>query len=421
MTDSAADDRAASAVGHLMASGRIPAAPGLPLPVGGRVVRGKYTFGQLAAWRDVTFQHITSLPRHEVASLDLDEKANTVTIGVTSLASKGDRDDLIANLVRLGIPERALRLQEDTRGNTVGRSALLVTAREAWSDVRQPPLEMIGGHQVYIVGHGNCTIGFVARRNGVAGFVTASHCTTNQFGADSDSVSYVEGAAVIAKELHDPDDYECGIHSGCRGSDAAFFGPTSATENPPMAVGLIANPISYPLTQGGFVYSDQGYWIVVSEEANNGYVGMPVSKVGKTTGWTSGEIIATCADYWGSIEYVTTCTYRTTLVDDSGDSGAPVFLILNRGNEVMALGTLNNGRVSKLSRIKKRLRGRRSDALVYAEPHPAGPRRNLLDIQRGRGDLPRPELGAGPGRDLLQRLPSGVHRELRRVDPPVLH
>lgn len=55
-------------------------------------------------------------------------------------------------------------------------------------------------------------------------------------------------------------------------------------------------------------------------------LGMEVHKIGKTTGWTKGEVTATCKDTYSKVDSIgRLCSYVTDYSSDFGDSGSPVF------------------------------------------------------------------------------------------------
>jgi hypothetical protein len=239
---------------------------------------------------------------------------------------------------------------------------------------------VVGGLVIDLDSDGNgafaasCTLGFVAKRNGQLGLVTASHCSTNMFNPDVDHVyqRFGIGGNWVATMSVDPSAYTCGVQR-CRGADAAFAAATSAN----MAVGKIIK------TQGpngggysggnGVLYVDQAhpYFTVISGEHLIGQLilGQRVEKIGITTGWTWGNIAGTCADGYilenGYIN-VTRCEYEADYVADAGDSGGPVFMIEPQGDgtEIILVGIHSNreyfgsrARFSKLSRIMSDLGG----------------------------------------------------------------
>jgi hypothetical protein len=65
-----------------------------------------------------------------------------------------------------------------------------------------------------------------------------------------------------------------------------------------------------------------------------------VNKVGRTTGWTYGPVVATCVDVSSSVtEFTIWCQHLVQAGTDGGDSGSPVFS-WTRGSNVNLLGVL---------------------------------------------------------------------------------
>lgn len=69
-------------------------------------------------------------------------------------------------------------------------------------------------------------------------------------------------------------------------------------------------------------------------------LGETVNRVGRTTGWTGGEVIATCQNILAvGATFVRRCQARVAGGGDGGDSGSPVFTSNNRR------GSVNGGKV----------------------------------------------------------------------------
>lgn len=87
-----------------------------------------------------------------------------------------------------------------------------------------------------------CSLGFVAIRSGMLGFVSNSHCTDPQSGSDLDPVGQPTLANQVGYENYDPALFTSPCVTGyrCRYSDAAFFSTLT-----PMTVlrGWVAKPL----------------------------------------------------------------------------------------------------------------------------------------------------------------------------------
>ena len=81
---------------------------------------------------------------------------------------------------------------------------------------------LVGGIEIQPQYTGNCTLGFGARRNGVYGFVTNSHCTRYRNRVDGDRMR--QEGSLIGYETADAPGRGCGpIWNSCYDADAAFF------------------------------------------------------------------------------------------------------------------------------------------------------------------------------------------------------
>ncbi|MEM4722134.1 MAG: hypothetical protein QXT73_08760 [Candidatus Methanomethylicaceae archaeon] len=163
-----------------------------------------------------------------------------------------------------------------------------------------------GGFQITFVnsfGSAACTLGFNAIRTGVSGFVTNSHCTHPQRMGVVDNTAFhqptVSGTTnLIGTETVDPPFFSfpaCPTGRRCRYSDSAF-------------------------------------------------AQYDISKIGKTTGWTQGRVVAVCQNVnlgW-TTDLTLLCQHRVRANVAPGDSGSPVFKITNspRSGDVMLYGIL---------------------------------------------------------------------------------
>ncbi|MHB1312243.1 MAG: hypothetical protein ACYC3L_09520, partial [Gemmatimonadaceae bacterium] len=180
---------------------------------------------------------------------------------------------------------------------------------------------LAGGLQIVRYGTTDgCTLGFVAQRNGVLGFVTASHCTSDFYGMDYSQFTQTPPSPIIGQESVDPASYQCGLIQ-CRGSDAAFI---ASSLQLPMTVGKILRTIPGSIT----VDTARPYFTAIYYQ-DDVLLGQIVDKVGVTTGWTSGYVSYTCADFLvfeAGIPYIVRCAAEGTYPADKGDSGAPIFV-----------------------------------------------------------------------------------------------
>jgi hypothetical protein len=105
----------------------------------------------------------------------------------------------------------------------------------------------------------------------------------------------------------------------------------------PFVLGRIARteyskPGTNPAGNSIILHPTQPYFTIVGEVLNP-VQGDAVQKVGLTTGWTFGHVYQTCVDINyqtpGNIKRRVWCYDRADLGSDGGDSGSPVFRIID--------------------------------------------------------------------------------------------
>ncbi|HEY9228644.1 MAG TPA: hypothetical protein VIP11_18460 [Gemmatimonadaceae bacterium] len=281
--------------------------------------RGQYSFAQLAQWRELAVQQAAS--QGSLVSVDLDEVNNRVTIGVERGASVlTARASVMSQLGTRGVPDGAVQFVEARRAKT---TALLTDA-----------LTPIGGGQIItIVGSGaQCTAGFIALINSSKYLLTADHCLGNAGTRDSILVQLTNSGGAVGFEDIDPSLLlnTCGWQGwGCKAADVTAFKLTNLGLYP-AEVGRIWRP-QYLWQQGNhlLIGSYWPYFAVLGTQSSI-YVGLNINKVGRVTGWTTGQVTATCVDHYAhsplTSNYLLTCQAEGTHTVDVGDSGAPVFV-----------------------------------------------------------------------------------------------
>jgi hypothetical protein len=295
------------------------------IPEGGlRLNKVRFGFLDLKAFHD---QAASLLGISGVVLIDIDERRNRLRIGLNPIDVQAKIE---MQLTRLGIPRDAVNFE------AFGPFYSRITLQD---EVRP----LIGGLEI---GGGTCTLGFIAVRSGVRGFVTNSHCTTIPGGVESTGFRQPAGGFPVGVEIVDPIFMMGGIcPSGrvCRFSDSTFVAINSAVTSNRAAV---AHP-SYPGTDWNltiFAGSFPGSYKIVSAE------GFPLDgdelvKVGRTTGQTKGEVIATCATANDSKSNRT--FFCQFLVDGAGnadgDSGSPVLRRISQPYDVGLVGILWGG------------------------------------------------------------------------------
>jgi hypothetical protein len=263
---------------------------------------------------------------------DHDERANKLVFGVENAAAiPGIR---IA-LTRLGVPASAYDVEVT---QPIHQMATL-------RDVFRPTQ---AGTQIHF-GRYLCTMGFNADLNGARSFVTNSHCTNRQGGVEG--TQYFQPTSsidptVIATEVADPAYFRggaCPKGKKCRYSDAsrALYSSNVASNQGDILKTTGANNGSLTVA-GVFTVSAQ------DNSTTSFALGTVVNKVGRTTGWTQGEVTRTCVHtaVQGSNIAQLCQTFVSNpggaVVVGSGDSGSPVFRITS-GDNVQLVGILWGG------------------------------------------------------------------------------
>lgn len=282
-----------------------------------KVLQGQYTFTKLKEWQK---QMGGLFKIHGVIFTDVDETSNRLKIGVES-----------SNLA--GVVETEMKKQGIPRGSYIIEQTEPIVFASTLQDMIRP---LQGGIQIRFSNY-LCTMGFNGVRSEINGYVVPSHCTDIQGGVES--TKYYQpldptNFYFIGTEIADPLYFSgVGCYTGyvCRYSDSAF-----AARNPEVTadLGFIKRPDS--LNTGSLTIA--GSFRIVNE--NSSIAGETLNKVGRTTGWTQGQVTNTCLDTGVSgTNIVQLCQNFVHASVGGGDSGSPVFKIIN-GNDVELNGIL---------------------------------------------------------------------------------
>jgi hypothetical protein len=299
---------------------------------GMEIREGQYDFLSLHRWQQQMTPEVLAIPG--VVSTDNDEGKNRLHIGITDTAV---REEVEKHLSNLGIPPEAAVFTE-------------TKPMEPYLRSRRRPLR--GGLQINF-GNFLCTLGFIAVRNGVTGYVTNSHCTTTQGGVQN-TVEHQPSASGttnrVGIEIADPTYFSgsgCPAGRVCRRSDSSFIqvphpsGPAVTT-----ARGTIARP-----AVNSFTWNGVDIFNITSE--GSALVGQAVTKVGRTTGRTAGTVSQTCVNTNVSGSNITQlCQTFANYGNAGGDSGSPVFRITTLPSVVLVgINWGGNGTISVFSPI----------------------------------------------------------------------
>ena len=290
-----------------------------------RVLPARYAWTDLERWSAQASPEALAVPG--AVFVDADEAGNRVHIGVEHAAAASRVRSVLA---RLGIPAAAADVE-------------VVAPIHQVATLRTSVRPVVAGVQINFPGF-LCSLGFNATRQGVKGFVTASHCTNTQGGAESTPYWQPTSTAKptqIGTETVDPT-YKstlAGCPSGrrCRRSDASFARYINNTTNTLGRIARTATTTSSDLTIAGG-------WTITSNATSSSFtVGETVNKVGRTTGWSRGKVAATCVTVNVSGSNITQiCQTIVTAKVGPGDSGSDVFKVTS-GTNVKLDGVLWGG------------------------------------------------------------------------------
>jgi hypothetical protein len=294
--------------------------------------RGQFTFRQLARWRDLASERM--LGRHPLlVFVDMDESRNRVTLGVLPDETGHSRDDLRSGLEALGIPRAAMHFKitgrnepsvgvpEMRRHGTPGaRMAMMLDSYSTLQDNGSP---FMGG---LVIRPRGCTATVALDYNGSRHLATNSHCTNVLYEVDGIVLFQHDGVSRLGVETQDP---LFSVYQGFRSrySDGAL---ALVDAGVPTRRGAIARPSArngggWSGGYGTLTINPTRSFFTVTQVEHGQVMYAEVQKVGQTTGWTYGAIIATCVDELGTDDGVRRCSTHATYLGLSGDSGAPVF------------------------------------------------------------------------------------------------
>jgi hypothetical protein len=270
---------------------------------------------------------VMALPRTVFAAQDAER--GQLVFGVEDNAAMAA---VRAELARQGVAERAYRLE-------------IVPAIHPMNDnLRSEHRPTVGGLQIHWSQY-VCTLGFNVDHAGGRSFITNSHCTDNQ--GTSGNTQYNQplrttSPAAIAFEAHDPAYARiagCSAGKQCRYSDAAR---ALYEANVQSTRGSIAKTTG---ENNGSLVTNGNFTITAQNNTATSFSGT-VHKVGRTTGWTSGNVTSSCATVnvsGSNIQLLCqTLVQRSGTIVGGGDSGSPVFRRTS-GDNVELLGILWGG------------------------------------------------------------------------------
>jgi hypothetical protein len=288
------------------------------------VAEARYAWKQLERWQESATVEALAVPG--AVFVDNDETTNRVVVGVEDPGAMGR---VRAAVARLGIPDDAVIVQ---RADPIHQVATL-------QNVVDRPVR--AGVQINFPGF-LCSVGFNATSGSQKSFITASHCTTTQGGVEStpywqplQSVASTKIATEVADPVYVKGGTGCPNGRKCRVSDAARAAYVNGANQ---ALGLIAR--TNAANNGSL--SIVGSFTITSDDCKTTLggclaVGTRVNKVGRTTGWTAGNITNTCVNTGVSgSNIVQRCQTFVSAKVGGGDSGSDVFQVSSSTNVKLA-------------------------------------------------------------------------------------
>lgn len=316
---------------------RLAGLPGMPpsLAEDIRVVEGEFSFSELLGWSKTLFPQLLSI--EGFLSIDADESTNRVQVRVehpdAEVAVRQAADGM-------GVPEGLLRVQRGDR---------LLAANSLTSRFRPTG----GGIQITPFSFGDppfCTLGWnVTTSQDEEGFLTAAHCAAAQPGNPGEvmfqadvTVADSVGDVLLhpAWDIPDCEDAQGGTWNGpCTDADAMFVLSGEGMK-------MVARPWSLGTNNQSGSLTIAGWWRSIYYPQYS-VIGLNADKVGRTTGWTRGEISATCEKTLVTIAGSPALVRCADRVEDAavgaGDSGSPVFFSASIDGTLLPLGVLFGG------------------------------------------------------------------------------
>ena len=345
VTSDADAPTAIAAIRRVLARDEYATASIPPLARGIRIKRGTYSFGELATWRDILESALLGRD-NGVVYLDLDESRNRLTIGI-KVGSDGDVADALRTQARsLGVPTEAIGFEETSPVTSASPTltgmtgALMVNS--SLTDRAEP---FLGG---VMTAPSNCTGSVVVDYKGSRHLVVASHCTPSLFAADGVGVSQPDNSFELGIEVADPPSYFSCPTGGqsCRGSDMALVKIHSGVSTRRGAIARTTQRNSGGWNGGSRpIDVDQSSPFFPVVGGLQSFQNAAVDKMGWRTGWTWGNITATCAGFnlerAGQSIGRLLCGNKSSMYADGGDSGSPVFYYTPGNDGVVFVGVIS--------------------------------------------------------------------------------
>jgi hypothetical protein len=298
-------------------------------------------------WRDLVAMRnrvLSDSAFADFSTMDLDEAANVVVIGTQT-------------------PDDSARLQVSLQQQKISHQLLRVELAPLPEPTQSGPTllsrlrPILGGLQI---GPSGCTLAIVGFIGGQSRAITNSHCSANRFSLDYQQISQPIFNPLWGYEIFDPSPYRCGPwynRKNCRRADQAAYATTSIDllegETTPFIPGVIALPIERvhgPSQTYGSLQIGSSSPIVATQD----YVlqGENMERVGVTTGWQYGLVTNTCVDAnYSSYGITIVCSDHAQTNSQPGDSGGPMFRLVNWDPSQLIFVGINHGRTGSFTGI----------------------------------------------------------------------
>ena len=334
LTDVSAEPRLRGVLARQVATWRVPPEMRRAALSNLRVLPGRYAFSNLVAWQQTLIADPAA--RGLWWGLDADEKANRLRVYVASAAAI---EQVGAAGSRLGIPLEAMLILVEASSSDYTDN-LRNKYRPAFGGL------MIANEEA----QNSCTLGWNVKHptTGEEGFLTAAHCIKRddyghlgtpfaQAGSNEGTLGTVQlnplwNDATLGYGGGD----DCQGRDPCTHADVMWLRHNSASNSRH----TVARTAYAGVGDGGGSISIVGTFYPTAPSYTI-YVGQPLNKMGRTTGWTSGVVIESCLFYDFPPKTVP-CTHKAGMRSGQGDSGAPVFHYAS-GTSIMPLGLLWGG------------------------------------------------------------------------------
>lgn len=277
------------------------------------------------------------------AGFGIDERSNRLRVDATSA---GAVPRIRALLDGLGIPRDAVALEVtgpiSNAASLQGRVRPVlggIQTRTNTNDSDRRPICTYGPNVLY-----------GSERN----MITNSHCTwgTSQTGGwigaelyqhdlptwEADRGHYLYGIEV-QDPAYSPSIYGCPAGYLCRYSDAARVSLDAWSTSTDWDLGGIARTTSravLPTIHGSLTINSNSSTFQILGVASDIFVGDFAEKVGRTTGWTGGNVTSTCYTVVVA-PHAYPCQVEVAAGVGSGDSGSPVFWLSSSGHRLFGL------------------------------------------------------------------------------------